>query len=62
VAKRSQLVERARLAGVTAIGVATLPSALAGDISGAVVVLIAGIAAFYAGAYMGVIGITAPLE
>jgi hypothetical protein len=48
--------------GAVLVGVASAPSFLAGDVAGAVVTVFAGIATFFAGGYMGAIGMTAPLE
>jgi hypothetical protein len=58
---RSKFVRRARAVGFVLIGVAATPSILGGDVLSAVVVAVVGFAIFYAGAYMGAIGL-APLE
>jgi hypothetical protein len=55
---RERLVGRARLAGVLAIGISTTPTVLSGDVVGSIIVLIAGFSTFYAGAYMGAVGLT----
>jgi hypothetical protein len=59
--QRSGFVRRARLLGITLIGVAATPSIMAGEVLTALLVSVVGIAIFYAGAYMGAIG-SAPLE
>jgi hypothetical protein len=59
--QRSKFVRRARLCGLVLIGVAATPSILDGEVLSALVVAVVGIAVFYAGAYMGAIGL-APLE
>jgi hypothetical protein len=60
--ERSMYVERSRAIGVFMVGVAAGPSILVGDISGAVVTMAAGFVVFYAGAYMGAVGLVAPLK
>jgi hypothetical protein len=60
--QRTKLVDRARALGVVLIGVAATPSVLDGDAPSALLVAVAGIAVFYAGACMGAIGLKAPLE
>jgi hypothetical protein len=60
--QRSKFVDRARSVGAVLIGVAATPSILDGEVLSALLVVIAGIATFYAGGYMGAIGLVAPLE
>ncbi len=59
--ERSTYVRRARTLGVALIGVAAAPTILGGDMLGALIVAVVGIAVFYAGAYAGAVGM-APLE
>jgi hypothetical protein len=59
--QRSGFVRRARALGIALIGMAATPSILDGDVLSALMVAVVGIAIFYAGAYMGAIGL-APLE
>jgi hypothetical protein len=60
--QRSGLVDRARAVGAVLIGVAATPSILDGDVGSAILVAVAGIATFYAGGYMGAIGLVKPIE
>ncbi len=59
--ERSTYVSRARVVGVALVGVAAAPAILGGDMLGALIVAVVGIAVFYAGAYAGAVGM-APLE
>jgi hypothetical protein len=60
--QRSVFVRRARALGVFLIGVAATPSILDGEVLSALMVAVVGISTFYAGAYMGAVGLTTPLE
>jgi hypothetical protein len=60
--QRSGFVRRARALGIALIGVAATPSILDGEVLSALMVAVVGIAIFYAGAYMGAVGLTSLLE